>query len=283
MTGVLIALKSIHDSLPEAEKAVADYVLGNSNRVPFQSVSELAEASRVSVASVSRLSKKLGFASFKNFKIAVAQDSTENNIGTIYQKITANDREEEIIEKVFRGNIKSLEDTLKVINKNALNKAARYICKSPRTVFYGIGSSANIAADAALRFALLDIPSESYSDPHEILVHALRTKKTEVAVGISHSGRSEITCRALECAKSGGAVSIGISNYLNCALHELSDIFLCTAFSESKVKVAALSSRIAQMCVIDTLYLLVAYLKKTFRSTERINDYVERYIRVAIR
>ncbi|MHC4479073.1 MAG: MurR/RpiR family transcriptional regulator [Planctomycetota bacterium] len=280
MTGVLIRLRSLRASLPEAEKAVANYVLGNSKKVPFQSVSELAEAGRVSIASVSRLSKRLGFAGFNNFKIAVAKESVENGIAAIYQAITPGDRPGNIIEKVFHGNIKSLEDTLKVISKRALSRAARCICKSPRTVFFGIGSSDNIAADAALRFALLDIQSESYSDPHEILVHALRMKKTEVAVGISHSGRSEITCQALECAKSGGAATVGISNYPNSPLHKLSDVFLCTAFSESKVKVAALSSRIAQMCVIDALYLLTAYFKRTFRNAARINDYVERYIRL---
>jgi len=273
----------MYGSLPAAEKAVADYIRGNLDKVPFQSVSELAEASRVSVASVSRLSKKLGFSGFKDFKIAVAQESTLTNIGTIYQKITRNDREEQIVEKVFHANIRSLEDTLKIISKSGLVKAARYICKSPRIVFYGIGSSANIAADAALRFALLDIQSESYSDPHEILVHALRMKKTEVAVGISHSGRSQITCQALQCAKSGSAVTVGISNYLNSPVHELSDVFLCTAFAENRVKVAALSSRIAQMCIIDALYLLAAYFKKTFPKAEHINDYVERYIRSPVK
>ena len=87
-------------------------------------------------------------------------------------------------------------------------------------------------------------------------------KKDEVAVGISTSGHSAITVKALELAGQHGATAIGISNCLKSPLHRASNIFFCTSFPESRVTVAALSPLVAQICLIDAIYLLVARQKK---------------------
>jgi DNA-binding MurR/RpiR family transcriptional regulator len=151
-------------------------------------------------------------------------------------------------------------------------------------VFLGIGSSGHLAHDAALRFAQLNLRAEAYADSYQILNQALHLKKSDVAFGISHSGRSAITVQALEVARQNGALTIGIANYLRSPLHKASDLFLCTAFPESRVKVVALSSRIAQMCLIDALYLLVARRTEISQeNTERLNTYIEKVLRLPAR
>ena len=125
----------------------------------------------------------------------------------------------------------------------------------------------------------MDIQAESYSDPQEIIIQALRLDKSDIAVGISHSGRSQITVEALKIAKAGGSTTVGISNYLKSPLDKYSDIFLCTSFEEHRVKVAALTSRIAQICLLDALYLLTARCKKIFKKAELMNRYAEELLR----
>jgi DNA-binding MurR/RpiR family transcriptional regulator len=99
-------------------------------------------------------------------------------------------------------------------------------------------------------------------------------------VGISHSGRTKITVNALQIAQKNGALTVGISNYMKSPLSGCSDHFLCTSFYESRVKVAALSSRLAQLCVIDALYLLLAFYRKEMWDIDSLNRMTEKLLRI---
>ena len=281
MAGVLLKINSLYKSLPESEKLVADYIIGNAEKVGIQSISDIAESANVSVASVSRLSKKLGYETIKQLKVDVVQGLLPDSVESIFEEINGKDNDDDVITKIFLGNIKSLKDTLKLVDYKDLVKAAKLLAVASKVLFLGIGSSGHIGKDAALRFALLDIQAESYSDPQQVLVHSLRAQKGDVVLAFSHSGRSVMTVKCLELAKKNKAVTIGVSNYMKSPIHKASDIFLCTSFSESRVKVAALSSRIAQMCIVDCLYLLTARYIKMLKKASIFNEYAEQMLRLA--
>ena len=280
MVAAVIKIKSLSGSFSAAQKHLADYIVANSSEVPFLSVRELAQEAGVSTASVSRFARTIGYKSFRDFKIQIGKDSL-SPVSSIYRAISRRDSDEDIIDKVFSGNVRSLEETLKMLNRADLIRSAGVISRCNRLVFFGIGSSGNIANDAALRFSQLDVQSEAYNDSYQMLNQSVRMKKGDVAFGISHTGRSSMTVQALRMASRGGATTMGIANYLKSPLHDASDLFLCTSFPESRVKVAAISSRIAQMCLIDALYLLVARHRRfQLSNTERLNDHAEKLLRV---
>jgi RpiR family transcriptional regulator, carbohydrate utilization regulator len=279
MADTLLQVRSLYESLSETQRQLADHILDHGDEIPFLSVHDLARAAGVSVATISRFARTMGHESFKEFKSQLGKDSLSSVTG-IYRAIAPGDSDEDVIDKVFLGNIKSLEETLKIVNHEDLIRAARTLAVSDRIVFVGIGSSGSIARDAALHFAHLEVQAEAYSDSYEILVHAARLKKGEVAFGISHTGRSTTTVEALKLAGSNGATTIGMSNCLKSPLYEQSSIFLCTSFPESRVEAAALSSLIAQMCLVDVLYLLVArYKAVSLKKAERLNARVEEVLR----
>ena len=280
MAAVLIEVRSLQGSLGQAQKRFADYVLSNSAEIPFLSVHELAHASGVSVASISRFARAAGYKNFKEFKTQLGKDAL-SSFDAIYQAISPKDTDQDVIEKVFTGNIRSLEETLKLTKQRQIIRAAKTISTCSRMVFFGIGSSGYIAQDAALRFSQLDMQAEAHVDSYQMICQSLRMKKGDVALAISHSGRSAVTIQALQLAAKNKATTISISNYLKSPLHQASDIFLCTSFPESRVRVAALSSRIAQLCLIDVLYLLVARHRKAWLSkAELMNKYTEELLRV---
>ena len=76
MPGVLVKIRSLYSSLPKAERKVADYILGNAEEAPHSSVQEFASIGGVSVASVSRFVRKLGFEDFKEFKLELARETS---------------------------------------------------------------------------------------------------------------------------------------------------------------------------------------------------------------
>jgi RpiR family carbohydrate utilization transcriptional regulator len=88
--GVLVKIRSLHSSFPKAERRVADYILANAEDAPRSSVQEFARAGGVSVASVSRFVRKMGFADFKDFKLELARE-TGAAARYLFEQITPRD------------------------------------------------------------------------------------------------------------------------------------------------------------------------------------------------
>ena len=65
-------LKAAYQSLSPAERRVADYVLENPEEASHMTIDCLAANAGVSLPSVTRLTKKLGYSGFSEFKIALA-------------------------------------------------------------------------------------------------------------------------------------------------------------------------------------------------------------------
>ena len=282
MSGILVKIRSLSRELPAAEKSIAEYILADPERATRSSVHEFARSGGVSVGSVSRFVRTLGLPDFKTFRLEMARE-TALPTQSLFEAILPRDSDEDIARKVFLGNIRSLEDTLKIISTADLAAAARAVLKARRLVFFGIGSSGNIARDAALLFSCLEFSSEAYADPYQILLQSTQARPADVFFGISHSGRSSITVEGLGQAGRKGAVTVGISNYPRSPLRAASRFFFCTSFPESRVNVAALTSRLAQTCVLDALYLLVARHRGKVGSIEEVNVLTERLLRTRSR
>jgi len=80
----------------------------------------------------------------------------------------------------------------------------------------------------------------------------------DVALGISHSGSSRDIVEALQIAREQGAKTICITNYGKSPILKVSDVALFTASEETSTSILALSSRFAQLAIIDSLYVYIA-------------------------
>ncbi len=276
----LARLKAVKESLSVAERKIVQYIIDHPDEVPFRSVSELAECGGVSVATVSRLPRKLGLKNLHDLRITVARDTPSAPIDSIYEGVSREDSDETVVGKVFAGNLSSIRDTLSMLDTGDLIRCAKKANEASRLMFIGIGGSGYLALDAALRFSHLGYHADAYTDAYQIITRTLNVGADEIVVGISHSGRSAAPVAGMEQAKKRGAFTVGISNYLHSPLHHASDIFICTSFPETKVRAAALSSRVSQMCLLDAFYLLTARHRKASSSAARANAAVEALLRL---
>jgi DNA-binding MurR/RpiR family transcriptional regulator len=279
MARVELTLHSLYPKLSPVEKRLVDFILAFPDKVPSLAVRQIAAGGSASVAAVSRLVRKAGFAGLREFKLSLAREAAAPP-AYFYKAIGPEDTDAELVTKVFLGNRRSLEDTLELLDPAALAQAARLMCRARRLFFFGVGSSGFIARDAAMRFSLLGLPAQAPTDPSELFHRACTAGQRDVAVGISHSGRTRLTVRALELARAAQAATIGISNYLRSPLQAASGLFFCTSFPEARVTVTALSSRVAQLCLIDALYLLAARLRRGPQNYERVNRRMEGLLRL---
>lgn len=282
MTGILSRLEAAAPTLPDAERRVADHILRLGGRATELTVRDLARATNVSVASVSRLAKRIGCADYRELKLDLARDSA-SPATAVQEDIRAADTDEEIVRKILGADLRSLEDTVKMLNLADLTKAAKTIARCNQLVFLGCGSSGYIAQDAALRFAHLGLRTAGHLESIGMVVNTMNLDKDSVVCGISHSGRSAMTVQGMKIATQRGALTIGISNYTGSPLQDESRHFFCTAFRENQVRAVAISSRISQVFVLDLLYALVARHMKTLPDEKQVNGLIDANYRLPMR
>jgi DNA-binding MurR/RpiR family transcriptional regulator len=80
----------------------------------------------------------------------------------------------------------------------------------------------------------------------------------DVAVGISHTGATTDTVEALREASDRGATTVAITNFPRSPIAEVADFVLTTAARETTFRSGATASRIAQLTVIDCVFIGVA-------------------------
>jgi hypothetical protein len=110
----LPVLQKIHDLLPKlskTEQRVAAYILENFEKVTSFTVSDLADGSGASDATVVRTCKSLGFASFQDFKVSMARNLA-SPLRTSFSAVAPGDTPEVVVDKIFQENPKYYKHAL---------------------------------------------------------------------------------------------------------------------------------------------------------------------------
>lgn len=256
-SSIELRIKSMYRSLGSAERKVADWIVKKPGDVVELSIVELAAKTGASEATIARFSRRLGYAGFREMKISVARDTAAES-KVIHENVAKSDSCREIYEKVVSGIEETLMHTGGVLESDLLKNAAEIIHGARKVLVLGLGASASVATDAAHKFLREGIDCIFSSDNHMQIILASHLSDKDAVLAISHSGSSKDIIEALEVASSCGAKTISISNYGKNPIDKYSDISLHTASDETQFRTLALSSRIAQLAIIDTMYLYIA-------------------------
>ncbi|NGQ94896.1 MurR/RpiR family transcriptional regulator [Brevibacillus sp. SYP-B805] len=257
MNGGLVSLQAILDQLKPSERRVAEFILANPEQVVHLSVQKLAELSGVSEATVIRLARSLNMKGYQELKLRIAGDLTKQSAaaGGSYQEIMIQGSVESIIQSVSWNNIQSIQDTISVLSVEEVQKAADALSRARKIDVYGVGASAVIAADIKQKFSRINLWCEAYSDFHAQLTSAVSLTPQDVAIGISYSGQTEDIIQSLTEARKQGATVITLTKFGPSPVAELADIRLFTSTVEKSIRSGAMASRIAQLNVIDILFI----------------------------
>ena len=78
-----------------------------------------------------------------------------------------------------------------------------------------------------------------------------------MAIAFSHGGETTETLRALEVARDAGALAVAVTSAADSPVALAADVVLLTHAHESPFRMAAMSSRIAQLALVDVLFVRV--------------------------
>jgi len=255
--------------LTPLEAKVVDTVFALRDFSDDTSLKQIADDAGVSEAMVVKITKKLGFSGFRDFRSAVSQYNRQPT-AEMHQELSVDDTSQEIVQKVFRTSINALEETLSILDMQAFDRAADLIHRARNRDFYGVGGSAQIARDVAHKFLRIGVRASVFDDSHMMLMSASLLGDGDIAIGFSHSGNTTAIIEAIQMARRNGARTIAITNYNSSALAQAADVVLCSTAQGSPLMGENAAARIAQLNILDAVFVAVA--QRDYQAAERNLD-----------
>ncbi|SDJ37046.1 MurR/RpiR family transcriptional regulator [Salimicrobium halophilum] len=271
----LIRIRSEYPQFTQTERKVADYILEHPERIVKGTINEVADEIGIAVSTVFRFCKTMGFKGYQDMKIELASELVGSEKEEL-EGILETDDEAKVTEKVFRSNIRTMEETLEVLDAEEMARAVGLFLEAEKIEFYGCGGSNIVAQDAYHKMLRTGLPVFSQPDTHMQMMSASQMKETDVAVLISQSGSTKDVLDMLHILKSNNVPVVAITNFAKSPLRERADVVLSTVAEEADYRPQMLSAAMSQMSVIDALYVNVLVKRKEKGSTawEKIRNAV---------
>ncbi|MDO5717452.1 MAG: MurR/RpiR family transcriptional regulator [Tissierellia bacterium] len=265
---ILLRIQQNYNNLTKKEKYVADYILKEKSYIDNISISSLAKKTEVSVGTITKVSKKLGYDNFVDMKLAIAKtdrgnrDIDNDNFAIVYEFY------KEIVERANEIlSVEVLQDLLKEIN-------------SHRTVHvYGIGSSGLSAMEFQYRLMRLGYQVQSKNEYHQMIINSNCLNSDDLVIAISVNGQTHEIVEAVELAKLREAYTIAITSAEDSPLAKTCDYFIPIINAEFIKEHEFINSQFSILYLLDIIckFLLedevryenfnktVKYIKKKYK------------------
>ena len=253
-------IRRAYASLRPSEQRVADYLLENKG-LESLTMKKLAIKAGVSEPTVMRCVNAIGFSSYKSFKRALRQKEPVEN-KTAFDLLVGFSLQpwEKLADLPFKSvqiQKELLEQSLKSISTENLEKAAWHLSKARIIDIYGVENSVSPASDFLTKLTYLGLNCRMHTDAYLQQIAATHLTGDDVAIAFSHSGSSADTVKALRLAHRAGALTIAVSSHKDAVISKYADIFLVIGGDVNGVYGNAIFSRVTDLFAVDLLYMSI--------------------------
>lgn len=277
-------IQARRDSYPPSMLRVAVVILARPQVVLERTITELARMCETSETSVVRFCRTLGFTGYAPMRLhmatELATESAQFGRDSDYgSDIAQSDSLAGMVSKISSSEIVGVQETAAGLDLDALQAVIDHVARARSVVLFGVAASNAGAHDLAHKLLRIGALALSFQDAHDALVPATLLGPNDVAIGFSHGGSTREAIEFLSAARAGGAFTVAVTNAENAPLTDHADAILRTAVRETAFRSGAMASRIAQLTIVDYIFVgvartkydqSVAALKRTRESTERL-------------
>ncbi|MGK9430620.1 MurR/RpiR family transcriptional regulator [Bacillus atrophaeus] len=257
-TGGLSIIQSMKQKLPQSERKLADYILKHPHEAVNSTVNEISTSADTSDAAVIRLCKSLGLKGFQDLKMRIAGDLMKPSLQG-YRDIAPHEPLYSIAEKTAGNTIQAIQDTSDMLDYQELERAVSMLCQAPTVHFIGVGASGIVAKDAQQKWLRIHKQATAFTDTHLVASLIANADERDIVFAISFSGETQEMIDLLSMAREKGITTMSLTQFSQTSVSSLADVSLYTAHSnEAPFRSAATSSRLAQLFMIDMLFLGMA-------------------------
>ncbi|OVZ99974.1 RpiR family transcriptional regulator [Streptomyces sp. CS113] len=264
LADILTRVRAARPSLAPSERRVADVVLADPGQVAELSIHALGERASTSAATVMRFCRTVGTGNYPQLRLALAAAvAREHALGGERAAqggtdISPTDSLDRIVSKIIYNEVRALEDSGAELDVDALGRAVDAVAGARRVDIFGVGASAFVGQDLHQKLHRIGRMAFIWSDRHAALTATALLGPGDVALAVSHSGETEDTIEPLQAAAERGATTIALTNDPGSTLATSADLVLTTCVRETPFRSGATVSRIAQLAVVDCLFVGVA-------------------------
>ena len=278
-TNILTKLKMQTLEMTESEILIADYILNNPEEIYNLKIENLSKKLKVSLPTVFRFAKKLGFEGFKDFKVALIREMA------IGMSIAVDNISEDSIESttrdIFNKISDNLKETLSLINFDDMSEAVDMIISAKKIIFFGVSYSASVALDAYLKFLSAGFNCQYDTDTYTQRIISTQATEKDLAIGISFSGASLEVVDCMRNARKNKSKTISITAFSKSPITVYSDLCLYSAPINSRYQRIDLPSKISFTTILDSLYINTVLRKRSsaLNYISRTEEELSRYNR----
>ena len=251
---IITKLEDINKNKTGNMQLLADYLLKYEGEVSKIRAQNICNELYISIASATRLAKKLGFSGFNEMKVLLELEKKKvkrdkekyNNTSLLGYKEIVVDR---------------IESALPNVDEEHLSRISELIELSETIKFYGVGGSYFILEDFAHKISRLQKKIFINSDYHINFVNATNSDEKELVIAYSNSGKTKEVHNLLKLAKKSGATTILFTSNNNLNLNYVDEMIIVSEIENFK-KTYSLSSRICALIILDYIFLKFKNINK---------------------
>ena len=254
---ILESITAQYHSLTRSGKKLADYIFAHTGEAQYFSISTLAENSGVSEASITRFCHGLGLAGYNDFKLALAKTDHVTDMGELSdspQGIASEDSLNTIFQKIHKASVLSLNETLELLDEDAINKAVDLLVQADRVFCFGNGGSMVMAMVAWASFSTATSRFVHVSDSHMQIMNTALATSRDVLLVFSYSGSTKDMEDTLQIAREHGVSIILVTHYPNSRAAQFADVVLLCGYNEGPLQSGSIPAKVGQLLLIDCLF-----------------------------
>ena len=260
---VLDNIKMYYDKLFAAEKKAVDYILANPQEAIMLNITELAQKSGTSEATVVRMCKHIGYQGYYQMRLIMSHDLGK-------ERVTFEENEMlDTSEKLFGSSAAKVAALGENIEMSELMRAAEIIRTSRVVHVVAAGNTSPVAMDLGFRLERCKIPCSYSMIPEHFLNHVSLGTKEDAIIAISRSGASKQVVQAMELARKNQMRSVVITGDGKLQLAEYADCVLQIQDRQKKPPVALEpDSHLCEIAINDAVIYAVRHFEALMKSAK---------------
>lgn len=264
-------VRAVAPSMTRSMQRVAEAVAADPAGCAALTVTGLAERTGTSEATVVRTARLLGYPGYRDLRLALAALAAQQAAGrtpAVTADIAVDDPIADVVAKLAQEEQQCLADTAAALDTSQLDAAVAALVTARRIDVYGIAASGLVGQDLVQKLLRIGLIAHAHTDPHLAVTGAVQLRPGDVAIAITHSGRTIDVIEPLRTAFDHGATTVAITGHPGAEIAQCADLVLTTSTArESELRPAAMSSRTSQLLVVDCLFIGVA--QRTYATAAR--------------
>lgn len=246
---VIETIKENYNQIFMAEKKVADFILENPEKAVNANVSELANYSGVSDATVIRLCKHIGYQGYYQLRIKLSRDiGRKQVVSDDLQNI-----EENTVSSLFQAFVANLLAIGKNLEQTRVMECVNLIKTSKQVHIVAVGNTSPLSQYMGFRLGRLGVKCTYNVLPEYFMNHVNLADPEDIVIAISQSGTSKQVVQAMELAKEKSLKIIAITGYEYSPVSRLADYLLLSNVEGQSFDYYKTYSHLNETAVIDVL------------------------------